>query len=158
MLSSALQRTRRQVERDGPGGMTKLFSYVSPDVFKRPTYLKFYNLLDNYNRELAHAAPETGAGSTSLGLFPHGPAAGTALFLHCPVSALLCSVLACFCHGPVSALPRFCPSFVDRNRTLAYFWTIQVSAVVEAGPPEIDSESHCTAILSLRVRRHYWHC
>lgn len=47
-----LQKTRRQVERDGPGGMTKLFSYVSPDALKRPTYLTFYNLLDNYEREL----------------------------------------------------------------------------------------------------------
>ena len=45
------QKTRRQVEREGPGGMGKLFNYMGPDVFKRPTYLMFCSLLDNYQRE-----------------------------------------------------------------------------------------------------------
>lgn len=45
------QKTRRQVEREGPAGVGKLFSYMAPDVFRRPTYSMFCDLLDNYQRE-----------------------------------------------------------------------------------------------------------
>ena len=46
-----MQKTRRQVERTGPASVGKLFKYMSPDVFKRPTYMLFYSLLDNYKRD-----------------------------------------------------------------------------------------------------------
>ena len=44
-----LQQTRRQAERNG-FTLSPLFQFVSPDVFRRPTFQLFVALLDNYKR------------------------------------------------------------------------------------------------------------